>query len=96
MSFNSDRTSSSEAMKRRSDFTLEYLDLQLELRRSKQLAKYDFMTTVATIKRTRENWIQSVDRSIDSSIETEVMNVYWAYDVILSLSKCWISVGNKK
>lgn len=50
------------------------------------------MTTIEAIEQKKEDTIRSVDRLIDQLIKAGLKQVDWAYDVILSLAKCRISV----
>lgn len=93
MIFNSDASSYSETRKLKSDLTVRQLPLRLEMRSSKRLTKNDtFLTAVTAIERKRESQLKWFYRSIEL-----VFNyLKQVYDIILSLAKCSLSVGDEK
>lgn len=93
MLFNPYKSSFSEVMKWRSDFTVVQLGLELELRPSKRLAKdYYFMTAMAASERTRKFSLMSVEKGI----KVWMKYVDPACNIILSLAKCSIYDGTKR
>lgn len=56
------------------------------------LAKNDFVAIVDVIKRIRDDWIRSVDKSIKGRLK----HADQVYNFVLSLSKCSITIGDEK
>lgn len=93
MSFNSDASSSSEAIKQECDQTVEQLSLYLDMRHSKRLAKtYLFMMAVTVIGRTLEDGLRFVNKLTEAVLKY----IERTYDVILSFTMCRLGIREEK